>query len=185
MYFKPLPSQEYLNECFKHREDGTLIGKLRPRHHFSSDGGYAISATRSVGNQVGYVNNKGYLEVMLRYDGKRIKFAAHRVIWTMYNGEIPEDYLIDHHDTDRLNNKIGNLRLALPSGNAQNSKLFETNTTGVKDVFLDKRRNLYYVQISADGKKHTFCGFHTLQMAELIAKTNRVLLHKEFTNHGN
>jgi hypothetical protein len=184
MYIKPLPPQEYLKECFEHREDGVLIGKVRPRSHFSTDGGFAISASRSAGNPVGYVNDKGYLEVMLRYNGKRIKLAAHRVIWTMHYGLIPEGYLIDHKDTVRLNNKIENLRLTLPTGNSQNSSLSATNTIGAKCVVLDKRRNLYYVHIMVNGKRHIFGGFFSLQMAEFTARVNRLKLHKEFTNHG-
>lgn len=63
----------------------------------------------------GYVFNRYKLK-----DGSKMRFYRHRVIWTYFNGEIPEDLIIDHINTIRNDNNIENLRLTDYSGNNNN-----------------------------------------------------------------
>jgi hypothetical protein len=61
-----------------------------------------------------------------------------RIIWTLLNGEIPEDYDIDHIDQNGLNNKIENLRCVPKSINSRNTKLRSDNKTGLVGIHLAK-----------------------------------------------
>lgn len=61
---------------------------------------------------------------------------AHRVVWEMFNGEIPLNYVVDHFDRDISNNHIDNLRIILNRDNCQNRKIHPNNTSGVTGVHL-------------------------------------------------
>lgn len=63
------------------------------------------------------LDKEGYVRV--RRGGK--EYRAHRIIWEMFHGEIPEGYLVDHIDRDVYNNRIENLRLATRQQNNVNS----------------------------------------------------------------
>ena len=57
---------------------------------------------------------------------------AHRYIWEMHHGQIPEGMFIDHIDGNSLNNRIGNLRCVTPSQNSHNlNNKLSTKTRGV------------------------------------------------------
>jgi DNA-directed RNA polymerase subunit N (RpoN/RPB10) len=88
-------------------------------------------------------NDTGYVIICV----KRTLYRAHRLIWTMFNGEIPEGKLLDHIDRNRSNNRIENLRLVTISENARNSKRYVTNTTGVRGVYYDKGMKKYCARI--------------------------------------
>lgn len=63
---------------------------------------------------VGSKNSEGYLQV--KYGGHTYK--VHRLIYMLHYDDAPEK--VDHRDTDRLNNDIGNLRAATSAQNMQN-----------------------------------------------------------------
>jgi hypothetical protein len=70
----------------------------------------------SVGDKAGNKKGSGYWQVCV--DGKW--YQLHRVIWEMFNGQIPENLEVDHEDRNTDNNLINNLRLATRSQNAFN-----------------------------------------------------------------
>lgn len=72
---------------------------------------------------------KGYVKLQVM----RKRIFAHRVAWLLHYGEWPEG-IVDHKNGDRSDNRIENLRLATPSQNAANAKLYKTNTSGFKGV---------------------------------------------------
>ena len=54
----------------------------------------------------------GYLTLCLRTrDKQSIVCLFHRVIWFYFNGEIPEDLVINHKDENKSNNSLDNLEL--------------------------------------------------------------------------
>lgn len=60
-------------------------------------------------------------------------YLEHRLAWFYMNGQWP-DGDIDHKDTDKLNNRISNLRPANDAQNAANKNLLKSNTTGFKGI---------------------------------------------------
>ena len=74
-------------------------------------------------------------------------YAAHRVVWEMHNGAIPEKYEIDHFDGNIHNNRINNLRCVTKTINSKNKKHRIDNTTGHQGISLSTNNlgNQYYV----------------------------------------
>jgi hypothetical protein len=62
------------------------------------------------------------------------QLAAHRIIWEMMNGPIPEGMFIDHVNGDQYDNRMENIRLATNSQNNWNQKKRKDNTSGYKGV---------------------------------------------------
>jgi len=67
--------------------------------------------------------------------------------------------MADHEKGDTLNNRRENLRLATNTENCRNQKRRNTNTSGYKGVWHDKRRNKWLAQIKVNGK-NIFLGYH-------------------------
>lgn len=57
------------------------------------------------------------------------RFAVHRVVWSVVHGSWP-DGLIDHANRDTTDNRIGNLRIVDPKGNAKNKTRAKNNNSG-------------------------------------------------------
>lgn len=83
---------------------------------FIYDDGLLIN--KKSGNIYCNEDRDGYIRV--RISGR--EYRAHRIIWEMFNGPIPEGLLIDHIDGDVYNNRIENLRLSTRQQNNANSK---------------------------------------------------------------
>ncbi len=61
----------------------------------------------------------GYLTVILVDDcGEKHKWYVHRLLYTVFIGEIKKGYEIDHIDGDRTNNNLDNLRMITHRENA-------------------------------------------------------------------
>lgn len=126
------------------------------------------------GKNAGCLSNDGYLRV--RIDKKL--YLSHRIIFLFNYGYLPN--FIDHIDGNPLNNKIENLRQATKKENAYNSKIFKTNTSGVKGVSWNKNRKKWHVRLRVDGTSKSFGYFFDIKVAKFIAETMRHKYHKEF-----
>lgn len=123
----------------------------------------------------GDTNAAGYRRITFdRGTLGRFRALAHRIIWVLHHGAIPEGKLVDHIDGDFLNNRIDNLRLVDKSGNAQNSVW--------KGYWKVGRTGRYQAAIKLDGKV-TYLGSYVTQAearaAYLAAKR---ILHPAATN---
>lgn len=76
-------------------------------------------------------------------NGKRSKIKMHQVIC---------EKNCDHKDGNGLNNQRTNLRAATASQNQHNRRISKNNTSGLKGVTLDKRRNKWMARIVFNGK---------------------------------
>ncbi len=142
-------------EGFSHYEiyeDGTI---LRKEH--KSPCGFLLSRTK-----IFQQNEKnGYVSVMLTNDqGKRVRFYLHRLLWTVFKGEIKPRYEIDHIDGNRKNNSLENLRELSRKQNA--------NT--------DTAKERYRISNGRDKGKYNFARLLKARTKKSLEKAKRVYI---------
>lgn len=97
------------------------------------------------GMEAGYLHHHGY--IIVRVNDKLV--PAHRIIYEMHNGQIPEGMEIDHINRIKTDNRIENLRLAT---RRQNSCNLGTNTSGVPGVYWCKQQSKWRARIFVNGR---------------------------------
>jgi hypothetical protein len=161
--------------------DEVVIVRAKALFSYDQDTGilsWKVPTSRrvKVGDAAGRVNNSGHIGVGL--DGKR--YQAHRLIWSMFNGPIPEGLDIDHRDEVKTNNRLSNLRLATRGQNMMNVSQHKSNTSGIKGVAFHKGSGKWEAYVSV-GRKKTYLGLHnSAERAGEIAAKKRNELHGEF-----
>lgn len=120
---KALPSCDVLRQLLRY-EPGT--GKLfwLPR---KDDPAFT---TRWAGREAFTTVERGYLQGRIFSE---IHYA-HRIIWRMQTGELPDD--IDHVNGNRADNRWANLRHASRAENMRNRRLSSNNASGIHNVHL-------------------------------------------------
>ncbi|WP_444461576.1 HNH endonuclease [Rhodobacter capsulatus] len=165
---KDLPDAARLHELFSYDPTtGDLLWKKPKR------------GSARVGDIAGCNEKYGYRRV--RIDGK--KKQVHRIIWTMFNGDIPEGMLIDHKDGNTGNNRLENLRLATRADNNRNRAMQKNNTTGFPGVTFRKITGKWEARIRCDCKKIHLGTFDTPDLANLAYITAAENLHGDFASH--
>lgn len=95
-------------------------------------------ARAMAGKEAGCLHkNSGY--VVVRVDDKLLK--AHRIIYEMRHGAIPEGMEVDHIDHNRSNNSDSNHRLVTHKENTQNVTRRKTNNSGCTGVYWYESRS--------------------------------------------
>ncbi len=115
--------------------------------------GYKVSKDGSVigrrGHKVGYSIN-GYQAFSINAK----PYYIHRVVWEVFNGEIPADKEIDHIDRDKTNNNLDNLRLVTHSENQLNRNKFHRmkgrKLTGADVTFIRDNYPMYTIAALAE-----------------------------------
>jgi len=123
-------------------------------------------------------NGNGYAEV--RFGTKLIK--AHKVIYEVFIGNIPDGYDVDHIDRNRLNNSLSNLRLALRFQNNGNSAVPKHNTSGYKGVSYNSKRGKWEAHITKENRKINLGQFNSLEDALRTRHQAAKDYFKEFYN---
>lgn len=95
-----------LSEVLTHSPTGLLV---RPAtgEVFKPDGRPAVTFSRS----------DPYLRVIQRCGHSCLTHYAHRLVWEVVHGPIPEGFHVDHLDGNARNNAIGNLEMITPAEN--------------------------------------------------------------------
>lgn len=157
----PLPSQEYLNECFLYDPDtGVLAWRERPAHHFERSKTHRMWNTAHAGKRASCLGKDGYYVVKVQ----RRPMKVHRVVWTMINGSIPDEMQIDHINMIRTDNRWSNLRLLTPALNKQNRSVQRNNALGIKGVWQTSHGG-YSASLSEHGRQIYLGYFKTAEEA--------------------
>jgi len=102
-----------------------------------------VSGCKVAGNGTTYIHVKFF----------GIMYYAHRIIWEMKYGDIPDDMYIDHIDGNGMNNRLSNFRLVTNNDNAKNKKLHKNNKSGVSGITWYKKLEKWTVRIGVNGKE--------------------------------
>ena len=127
----------------------TMIKKLFNYNSLTGDLIWRVSYGNHilVGDIAGSKSELGYISTGI--NGKL--FYNHRLVWLYHFGYLPE-YLLDHRDQDKSNNRLANLREVSKQCNARNSGNRKNNTSGVKGVHEDKKYGKWIAQITINNK---------------------------------
>lgn len=99
----------------------------------SINGGRGIK----IGDDAGSLSTSGYYRTRIR----GVAYQNSRLIWMLFNGEIPDDLVIDHMDGNTKNNRIENLRLVDQGVNTRNRRTPRNNTSGIQGISLVNHRS--------------------------------------------
>lgn len=164
---KELPTQEELRRIFDYNfETGELIWRYREELDSQWNG-------RMAGKRAGTNHRQGYRCVEIN----NIKYQAHRVIWKLAYGEIPEYMMVDHINGSKADNRLENLRLVTNRENQYNRSC----DIGRQYKGVYKIRNRWKAEITtAEGRK--YLGVHATP--ELAALEYDKAARKYFGDHA-
>ena len=120
------------------------------------------------------LHNLGYVQYTSTKDGLHNK-RLHRMIM----GE-PDGREVDHKNTDKLDNRRENLRIATHKQNCKNKNKQSNNTSGFKGVSFKKQNQKFQATIHIDGKKKHLGLFVTAVAAHEEYKRAAIQHHGEF-----
>ena len=127
------------------------------------------------------IHKDGYHQVGLT-NGIQKRFLVHRLVYQHFGNDWDKNLTVDHHDNDKSNNHISNLRMATQQQQQFNRPVRKNNKLGVKGI--RKVGNKYQTQIRIDGKEIYLGLFETVEEASLAYQTKARELHGEFFNHN-
>lgn len=112
----------------------------------------------------------------LQVDG--VRKYAHRVVYELANGPIPEGMRIDHICHVKKCVRPDHLRVVTIKQNAENyGGLMPTNTSGARGVFRSAGRSKWQVQVTHDGRRYSGGSHADLADANAAAVALRNRLH--------
>ena len=127
---------------------------------------YSPRANVKTGDEAGSTDAYGY--VCIKINQKIYK--AHRLIYIMFNGHIPNRLQIDHINGIRNDNRIENLRVVTNQQNQFNKK--------VKGVDFHKKTSKWRARITRDKQLHHLGLFDTEEEARQAYLKAKKIYHK-------
>ena len=91
---------------------------------------------------------------------------------------------IDHINGDKLDNRIGNLRLASRGQNATNATAQKSSRTGLRGVHYHRDAKRYRAQLSKNGKTTSLGYFDTPEQAHAAYLNAARKVHGPFVREG-
>lgn len=171
MIYAKLPTQAELLRIFEYDEiSGDLVRKIAKGSRWGRAG--ETAGTKP--------SPKRYVRVNVASK----QYSAHRLIWVMVHGDnaIPAGMVVDHVNGNKSDNRLSNLRVALPWQNTANAHSSRNPKTGARGVYRAKgrRSSPYCAEVRAGGRR-VFCKY--FPTVEEAAKARRQALsehHGEF-----
>lgn len=159
--------QDELNEVFVY-SDGKLFWKISPHPRIK------------IGQEAGTYTS-GYIHIEFL---KKV-WKAHRIIWIMHFGEIPDGMVIDHVDNNGTNNLLSNLRLATRQENNRNSVKRKGSKSKYKGVSWHAGQQKWNAVIQVDGVRHHIASFDNEEEAHKAYCEVAEMIFGKFVNKGN
>jgi len=135
---------------------------------------------RRLDKPAGGTEGKGrnWRTLILRAEDRTYKVLEHRAIFWLHHGYWPKE--IDHIDRNPLNNRVENLREVSRSENLRNIPAHKDSATGIKNVYWNKGRKKYVVQIRVGSMRKTVGYSKDIEFVELLAHEARDKYHGEY-----
>lgn len=118
----------------------------------------------------------GYARRIEKIDGIKKLVYLHRFIIAP-----KDDYVTDHINGDKLDNRKQNLRVCLQSENLMNRKLRGNSKSGFKGVYWNKEKKKWHSQVSFMGQRISGKYFSKKEDAAKDYNTNALKLCPEFS----
>jgi hypothetical protein len=172
------------NQLFSYDEaTGSIIWKPRigtPKMVAAFNRRFAgkIAGTKAYA-KAGKAGSPRGITVTVRGLGLRGEYA-HRIVWEMGNGPIPEGMVIDHINGNAFDNRLSNLRLATHAQNLQNMRTRPASKSQLKGVRFDKARGLWSAELRANGQRYRLGRFATKGLAAVARAKAAIRYHGEF-----
>jgi hypothetical protein len=180
--FLPLPSVEFLRECFVYfPKTGELQWRRRPQNHFATPSAHASFNAQFAEKIAGCMRERSRA---VKINNQRYK--VHRIVWKLITGEEPTD-TIDHKSGDPFSNGLNNLRLASMGQQAWNRKIPKTNTSGYRGAMWHRKDKKWRAQICHKGTRYDLGQFNTAEEASAAYEKKARELRGEFyrpPSHG-
>jgi hypothetical protein len=150
-----------------------VLEKILKNIKYIEQTGELISSNKSIGTR----RPKTSAIMLTDENSKDIYLRSHHICWFIKTGQWPK-FPIDHIDRNPVNNKWENLREDTKGQNAQNHKLFVTNTTGITGVSKNKSKYIAYITVKR--KRIHLGSFLTIEEATSARADAECQLHGEF-----
>jgi hypothetical protein len=138
--------------------------------------------SRYAGKDCGSMAEDGYRVLNLKINGKTVNMPAHRLVWFISTGQLPEHDL-DHINGDRQDNRMENLREVHRSVNCKNAAMRKDNKSGVSGVHFDGKSERWVAMCRVNGKRHNLGRFTSIEEAANVRRA--FMAGKGFTErHG-
>lgn len=124
-------------------------------------------------------SNTDYIRVVCN----RKWIMAHRIIWEMHNGALPEGVEIDHINGTGTDNRIENLRAVKQVENSKNKPVYKNNGSGAAGVNFNKKEGVWVARVSSVGKRIVVYRGKSKQAA-VLARMEHEIKHGYHENHG-